>query len=535
MMTGVITSSLPAPEVDPLFATYGPARADAACEELVELARLIPAGQSPRPSVIYPHVGERLLDIFARASNPEDPMELCQLFLGRVETESSGPPLWPHLAERWSASRRRRSVEEADILRGAATPRFVKELFNFYFRNALYGRLRDEQTLIMSSGAADEAIFGLPAPLRACVVHALDQGWYGYSDSRGRVPTREAVAQYETARSPYSTYTADNVSISMGGTFAMNSIADFVLHHRPDGESLCLAPNYPPLVEAVARRTRVRLVPAASGGGRTDLTPLIEALATDTPLVMLQTVTNPTGCAVDERQLEQLIGAASPSTVIVIDEAHECCAPEIVRSPARSAPNVVRLVSLSKALRIPGMKVGWVVAAPDFVSDYYEYASTSFGGPPSLFALLIEVAARFERWLLEGVPEPTPEHVHEFEPHCGLTLANLGRAYRDYRHERDRQEKAIGASRRWFEHALTGAGFDPVTPQYSSNICARPPSAGNSYLDFRRIFSSCGVSVYPGVLNFLLDEPGVRFTTAQRPGKLVEVQRRLCRITEGAS
>lgn len=526
-----MTAATAGPGQGRLFGGYQSGSANPACRELIDLDASAAAVAGPTGDcAVLPNVGARLTDLYERAQNPEDPFELCELYIGRAEAELPGTTHWPHLAERWRSSRPLRQVAEADVLRGAATPRFVKETFNFYFRDALYGKLRDDNTLIMSSGAADEAMFGLPTVLRDCIVFALDQGWYGYSDSRGRVPTREAVAQYETARSPHVSYTADNISISMGGTFAMNSIAEFALRGAT-GEALCLLPNYPPLVEAVARHSRVRLVPGASGGGRTDLEPLIRALEPDTPMVMLQTVTNPTGCAVDEDQLEQLIKTADPRTVIVLDEAHECSGPDFPRTPARSAPNVVRVVSLSKSLRVPGLKVGWIVASAQFIADYYEYASTSYGGPPSVFALLVETVARFDRWIIEGVESPSAAHVREFEPHCGLELESLGRAYRDYVAQREVQEGAIEASRRWFERSLSGLGWEAVTPQYSSNICAWPPAPGDSYRDFRRILSAAGVSVYPGVLNFLLDSPGVRFTTAQQPAKLLEVRRRLESVT----
>jgi aspartate/methionine/tyrosine aminotransferase len=499
---------------------------DPACQALVGLGRSVGPAQVRRTTIL-PYVGERLTDVFARAVNPEDPFELCSLYVGRAEAELATPTHWPHLTDRWSSSRIRRQVSPGEILSSTATSRFIKELFNFYFRDALYGALQDDETLVMSSGAADETLFGLPKPLRDCVVYALDQGWYGYSDSRGRLPSREAIARYETASSLYNTYAADNISITMGSTVAMNSIADFLAHRQRAGETLCLLPNYPPLVEAAARHSRIRLVPAASGAGRTDLEPLIAALGPGTRMVMLQTVTNPTGCAVDEQQLEKLITAAGPDTVVVLDEAHECSGARSQHSAARSAPNVVRLASLSKSLRIPGLKLGWIVASSAFMADYYEYASTTYGGPPSVFALLTEAVARFERWTLEGVDSPGAEHVAEFEAHCGLERNSLGAAYRDYVAQRTVQEQAIEGSRVWFEHALVDLGWEAVTPQYSSNICARPPRAGDSYGDFRRILSAAGVSVYPGALNCLLDESAVRFTSAQRPEKLTEVRRRL--------
>ena len=69
----------------------------------------------------------------------------------------------------------------------------------------------------------------------------------------------------------------------------------------------------------------------------------------------------------------------------------------------RSRRNVIRVASLSKTHSVPGMKLGWIVAHPDFIRGYYEYASTTYGGPPSLFYLLIEMAARFEQWDVLGL------------------------------------------------------------------------------------------------------------------------------------
>lgn len=78
-----------------------------------------------------------------------------------------------------------------------------------------------------------------------------------------------------------------------------------------------------------------------------------------------------------------------------------------------------------------------------FIGDYYEYASSSFGGPPSFFYTAIEVLARMERWRHEGIHGIDLEHLAEFEHSYGLTLETLQSAYTSYAHERDRREEEL--------------------------------------------------------------------------------------------
>ncbi|MEU7241578.1 pyridoxal phosphate-dependent aminotransferase [Streptomyces sparsogenes] len=479
------------------------------------------AGRAPRPGGIsdsfVPRVDERVLDVFARAREPDNPLELRDLWLGRVEHELRGHARHPHLAERWRGSRPLRPVQPDDVLRSRATVRFVKELFNWYFRDDLYGELRDSARYILSSGAVDEERWGLPQSLKECIRYALDRDWYGYSDSRGRHPAREAIAAYENARVDGVRYGPEHVAMTMGGTFAVSTLADFVLHGRPPSGSpaLCATPNYPPLVETVARRHGVRLVPLASEHGRTSVQPLIDALTPDTPLVLLQTVGNPTGAAVTEEGLARLIRAASPSTVIVLDECHEWLGAYEERSAARGAPHVVRVSSLSKTWSAPGLKAGWFLADPAFIAEYYEYASSSFGGPPSFFYTVVEVLARMERWLVTGVEDPGPAELKEFEASYGLGLDRLRQAYRAYRTDRLRRIEDLTALRDAATVRLADISARVLPPRFSINTAVEFPDWDDSYRCFRDILRETGVSLFPGILTFCFSGAVMRVTTAR--------------------
>ncbi|MEU7786164.1 MULTISPECIES: pyridoxal phosphate-dependent aminotransferase [unclassified Amycolatopsis] len=475
-----------------------------------------------------PDVDDRLLDVIARAEDPGDAFELRDLWLGRVEHELGADALRPGLAELWRGSRRRRHVGAEEALASRATVRFVKELFNWYFRDDLYGDLAADRQLLLSSGAVDEERWGLPAALKDCVRFALDRDWYGYSDSRGRIPAREAVAAYENALMERDVYDEHNVALTMGGTFTVSTLADFLLTGRtgPTGPALCGIPNYPPLVEAVARRGDVRLVPLPSTAGRTSLEPLIQALSADTPLVMIQTAANPTGALVDEDELTRLIRAAGPRTTIILDECHEWLGPRRTRGTARAASNVVRVSSLSKNWSAPGMKIGWILAGREFIDEYYEHASTAFGGPPSFLYTVVELLARMERWLVTGLDRPGAAEVAEFEPAYRLDADRLGVAYAGYRRERWERQDALTALRDAACHRLSAVARVTV-PAYSINAAVRVPGWDDSYRCFRDLLRTTGVSTYPGILNFCFSGGVVRVTTARPWAELAEAGDRL--------
>lgn len=480
----------------------------------------------PRSSALGVHVRE----VFARARDPRDVDELSALYIGAVEAELGDRCLRPEAATRWRAARRRREVSDEEILSLRTTVRWVKELFNHYFRDDLYGALRRDDTLILSSGSLDEELFGLPDTLKQLVVTALQRDWYGYSDSRGRRPSRQAVAALENVTLTGAPYDADWVALTMGGTFAIACLADFLLAGGgASSDALCAIPNYPPLVEAVARRTKTRLIPTTIVDGRTDISSLICALRRDTPLVLLQTVTNPTGTPVAEGQIAQLVRAAAPSTIILLDEAHEClsgAAPER-RCAERAWPNVVRVTSLSKTFAIPGMKLGWILCHPDVMRQYYEYASTTYGGPPSLFYLFVEMAARFARWEALGLDRPDERFLGEIETEYGYGMATLAAEYAAFvTHRRDAQRRVTEARERAVT-ALEDAGCRPIRPRHSINVAIRPSGCANSYTWFRKCLAAQGVSCFPGILTFGLEDDSARITVGR---SIDELDRGLARI-----
>lgn len=467
---------------------------------------------------VNPEPGPDLLEVFDRAIDPLDVNELTKLFLGRVEARlDRGPtPSRAPLAERWLSSRPKRSMTVDEIMSSPATVGLVKSLFNAYFRDDLYGEFRRDETVILSSGAVDEELFGLPGPLRDSIGYAVERDWYGYSDSRGRDATREALARYESARMRDHDYERHNISIGLGGTALMAGIADMVMSRSPArAPAVCGIPNYPPLVQAVSRRGPVTLAPISERRGIANLSDLIATVGSKTPLVLLQTALNPTGALVTDSEIARLLDAVGPSTIVVLDECHEWLGDVEQFSKVRADSRVVRVNSLSKNWSAPGLKVGWLIASREFVDEFYEYSSTCYGGPASIFYTLVEFTSRMERWRLEGIERPGPAELDELEQSYRLNLRSLGDAYARYVTQRVKREVDLGLLRDASFELLQANGASLLDPTCSINLAVAIGEGRDGYAFFRDLLAAEGVSVFPGILTLVLSQDLVRVTVAR--------------------
>ena len=192
----------------------------------------------------------------------------------------------------------------------------------------------------------------------------------------------------------------------------------------------------------------------------------------------------------------------------------------MTRAASRGRANVIRVSSLSKEWSAPGLKVGWFLADEAFVSAYYEYASSSYGGPASIAYTLVEVLARFENWKAQGVDDPRLSELRQLQADYGLTLDTLGHAYRSYVQERDLLDVALRAQRNSCFTRLHAAGISVQRPRCSINLSFSDVAGTDSYTSFRHVLRTTGVALYPGVLAFKLASSSLRLTTARNPHQL---------------
>ncbi|WP_219107895.1 pyridoxal phosphate-dependent aminotransferase [Austwickia sp. TVS 96-490-7B] len=381
-------------------------------------------------------------------------------------------------------------------------PAVIKLIFDHFFREDLYGARQVNPPLVLSSGSFDEACFGLPASLKDCVRFALDQNWYGYSDSLGRESTRAALAQLETMRScSMPLVTEKNVAVVLGGTAAIASIADLLLEMaqesgKPEGVAVAAIPNYPPLIAALARKMRVHLAPTQLTSNGVSVDSLIQTIHSRKPdLVLLQTVVNPWGKRVSEADVARVIAALPPHTFLLLDECHDAFGPEVKLTAARADRRVIAVRSLSKLWAAPGVKCGWMVADDTFIRRFYVHASTTYGGPPSLLYLLLEMYALFEISLRTGGDTDLDRLRYDY----GVTESRWLFARDDYIQTRLSLNTTVRHHRELAVEVLGQAGIPVLAPEYSINLVTRPANM-NSYQLYTRLADEAGVSLLPGIL-----------------------------------
>jgi histidinol-phosphate aminotransferase len=122
-----------------------------------------------------------------------------------------------------------------------------------------------------------------------------------------------------------------------------------------------------PIIAATAAARSVQ-VPNTAGHGH-DLPAMAAAITDRTRLVMVCTPNYPTGTAVRRADLDAFVDAVPDDVLVVLDEAYR----EFVTDPDvpdglaayGDRPNVVVLRTMSKAWGLAGLRVGYLIAAPD--------------------------------------------------------------------------------------------------------------------------------------------------------------------------
>jgi histidinol-phosphate aminotransferase len=122
-----------------------------------------------------------------------------------------------------------------------------------------------------------------------------------------------------------------------------------------------------PIIVATTGASSVR-VPNTAGHGH-HLAAMAAAITEQTRMVLVCNPNNPTGTAVRRAELDRFLTAVPSDMLVVIDEAYR----EFVTDPEvpdalvtyGDLPNVVVLRTLSKAWGLAGLRVGFMVAAPD--------------------------------------------------------------------------------------------------------------------------------------------------------------------------
>lgn len=285
-----------------------------------------------------------------------------------------------------------------------------------------------------------------------------------YTQTNGTADLRSAIAEMYEGAGP------DHVQVTHGGSEA-NCIT--LLHLVEPGDRLVvMTPNYMQIA-GLARGlgADVRSWPLAhdriAGRWRIDADALARIAGDRVRAIAICNPNNPTGARLDEADLDAIGRVADRMGAWVLsDEIYRGAEREAAETPTMwgRAERVVITSGLSKAYGLPGLRIGWVVAPPDFVNALWGVHDYTTIAPAALSDRLARMAlARRARLLARA---------------RGIIRSN----YAIVRHWLDRR----------------GGAFAHVAPEAGAIVFVRYRHAINSTRLVERLRDEQSVLVVPG-------------------------------------
>jgi len=204
-------------------------------------------------------------------------------------------------------------------------------------------------------------VLQLMALLQAPGSFPLEDIPLGYATAAGDIRLRETIAERH-AVSP------DDVVLTVGGMHALFLIA-FILCEKGD-EALTTSPAFPGTRSAleVIVGANLRTLPLSFDRGyRLDVDEFRSALSPRTKLVSLASPQNPSGVALAEPTIRNILAAMEeqcPNAHLLLDETYREAAygtDPIASSGIALGPKVISVASLSKCHGAPGLRLGWAI------------------------------------------------------------------------------------------------------------------------------------------------------------------------------
>jgi aspartate aminotransferase len=215
-----------------------------------------------------------------------------------------------------------------------------------------------------------------PAFIREATAAALLEGQTYYTHNLGREDLRDALSAYLTGLHGKA-IGPERLAIANSGVNALMLVSQAVI--SPGDKVVVTAPVWPNVVEIPrilsARMTTVALE-RAQGRWRLDLDRLMDALTPDTRALFLNSPNNPTGWTLPAQDRAAILERCRKYGIwLIADDVYE----RLIFGHGASAPSFLPLAdpadrvistnSFSKAWRMTGWRMGWMVLPPTLVES----------------------------------------------------------------------------------------------------------------------------------------------------------------------
>jgi len=370
--------------------------------------------------------------------------------------------------------------------------------WNIHYR-ALAMIEQGQDVILLSVGDPD---FDTPAPIVEAAVASLRGGHTHYSEVRGNLALRQAIARHHGHASG-RTVDADEVVVLPGAQCAVFSVAQCLL--EPGDEVLVPDPMYV-TYEAVFGACGAKVIPVPlrpEHGFVLQAADLAAHIGPRTRAVLINSPHNPTGASLPRSTWQALAHLCIEHDLwLISDEVYSELLYEGEHISPASLPGMAErtatINSLSKSHAMTGWRVGWVVGPPELAGHLSHLALCMLYGLPDFVQHAAQVAIE--------TPLPALQQMRD-----------------TYRERRDRVCAALQDCQ----------GARPVKPAGGMFVMVDIRETGLSAQAFAdRLLAEEGVSVLAGEAFGPCGAGHVRVGLVQESGRLEEACRRIVRCVE---
>lgn len=377
---------------------------------------------------------------------------------------------------------------------------YCKRMFNRFFKDDLYNRFDNDSNIILSRGGWSDNYISFPKIFKFCIDYTFSKHWTGYSDPRGHKNTINAIVKLVNIQPCLNQYKPSNVSLTIGNVLTVGFVFRQLKNMFPDASVITLQPYYPPIVKSInyyfkkihflsSLRTEEQIIGEITKWAR---------LSDDTKIFFLSNSIGVEGRIFSSIFWRKIIRVLKEKKMfLVIDEGMWFNQLEYCQEINND--QVVRIISLSKKYGLPGCKLGFMLAGENFISKFYECASTNYGGPLSVFFLFCEFLYLFEFIHYSGTRLDIgllPLHNQ-----YGIAMEHLEILYYDFLNTIKKNREKFDINKRllidWFRE--NSIFFESCYDFGGINVLFRPKTKLKSYNIFLSAIINEKVSIMPSV------------------------------------
>jgi aspartate/methionine/tyrosine aminotransferase len=239
---------------------------------------------------------------------------------------------------------------------------------------------------------------------------------------------RADILEYENIRHGTS-YAMSNISITAGGTYALNRVFEMLFHFvdTTRKELLIVAPNYYRMLERAKEHANVvNIVTQSENKFLPTLEEIKQGISSDTLAIFMCNPTNPGYNYLPKEQMKELIKFIEEKKIyLILDEAGDNFFHSgLYRYPKEiQSKYVIRTCSSSKGYQLAEYRLGYILADADFIGDkafgFVKLIGDDMGNPPLAANDSWQVLLQGEKnWIKNGRGKPQTDyeiHTHQNE------------------------------------------------------------------------------------------------------------------------